>query len=107
MTPTRVTRRSAGVGLARDEAVVLELGHDPGDARRRDLLVLGQRAERDGPVALDAGERRQLARGEAGVGLLAEPAGQSGGADPQPAASDAASVGLLLVDPRELATGKA
>ena len=72
-----------GVGLAEHEAVGLELGDDPGDGGGGDPLVLGQRAEGERAVAVDGGEGRELAGREAGVGLLAEPAGQAGGAQAQ------------------------
>ena len=50
----------------------------------RHVLVLGQGAEGHGPVDLDGGEGGELARGQAGVGLAAQDAGQAGGAEAQP-----------------------
>ena len=73
------------IGLAGQEAVRLELGHDARDAWRRHLLVVGEGAEGQRPVTLDRGQRRELARREAGLGLLAEPAGETGRTEPEPA----------------------
>ncbi len=45
--------------------------------------MVGEGAEGEGAFVLDRGEGRELARGEAGVGLLAEPPSQAGGAQAQ------------------------
>ena len=68
----------------RHQADRFELGHDLGDRGRRHLLVVGQRPEGERSLPLDDRERGQLARGEPGIGLLAQPAGEAGGAQPQP-----------------------
>ncbi len=70
------------VGLAAEEAVRFELGDHAGDARWCDLLPIGELAEGQWTVALHDREGRELARREPGVGLLAEPAGEAGRAEP-------------------------
>ena len=74
----------AGIHGALDQADRLQLGHDLGDGGRRDLLVIGQGPEGERALTFDDRERGQLARGEPGIGLLPQPAGEAGGAQPQP-----------------------
>ena len=74
----------AGVHRPRHQADRLQLGHDLGDRGRRHLLVVGQRPEGERSLPLDDRERGQLAGGEPGIGLLAQPASEAGGAQPQP-----------------------
>ena len=81
---TRTKRRSPGSTARATSPIDFELGHHLGDRGRRHLLVLGQRPEGERSLPLDDRERGQLAGREPGVGLLAQPAGEAGGAEPQP-----------------------
>ena len=62
----------ARVGLAAHQAVTLERRDDARDARRRHALDLGQPAERERPVALDAHQCRDERRTELVAGLGAQ-----------------------------------
>ena len=69
-----------GIDAALDQAEDLEPLDDLRHARRRDVLGVGEGAERQWAFAADGGEGGDLRRGEPEVGLLAQDAGQAVGA---------------------------
>ncbi len=66
-----------GVGEPLDEVVVLEPPDDLGDGGRRHPLQLGELAERERAVDVHHRQRREHARRQVDLGLLAEPTGQA------------------------------
>ena len=84
VSDTVVLRRSAGSSVRSTRPAAVSLATTFVMLGGATPLVLGQRAERHGAVALDGGERRDLAGRQAGVGLPAQLAAQAGDDDSQP-----------------------
>ena len=92
---TRATRRSSAVRLPLDQALVFQPADGGSDRRRLHSLELGELTQGQRAPALDRGQRGRLGGRDAGVRLLAQPAGEARDDQPEPVGEGGVGLGAL------------